>query len=241
MRKVIRRVISRLPPRLRQRLARWRRPPFAYFLRRRTAPISRSYGMDRGTPVDRYFIERFLDENRGAIRGACLEVLDAAYTKRFGRGVTRADVLDIDPTNAQATVVGDLRRLDEVADGTYDCVVLTQVLQYIDDLDAAVRELARVLKPGGTILATVPALQRNERRPHYWKFTAASAEYLFTKRFPPDRLEVRSWGNVLAGTAIWVGLSREDLPAASLDEHDPDFPCTISVRATKPADAPRPA
>jgi hypothetical protein len=34
--------------------------------------------------------------------------------------------------------------------------------------------------------------------------------------------------------AIWIGLAREDLRGRDLDRHDPNFPCTISVRATKP-------
>jgi SAM-dependent methyltransferase len=230
--------MSRLPERLSMRVTRWRRPKFAYLLRLPPAPISNAYGMDRGQPVDRYYIERFLEENRAAIRGACVEVRDAAYTRRFGQGVTREDVLDIDPANANATIVGDLRRLDAVADATYDCVILTQVLQYIDDLDRAVREAVRILKPGGTILATMPCLQRTERHPHHWKFTALSAEYLFTKCFPKECLEVRAWGNVAAGMAIWVGLAREDLRGKDLDRHDPNFPCTISVRATKPLETP---
>jgi SAM-dependent methyltransferase len=227
-------IMSRLPSQLQLRLARWRRPRSLYLLRLPAAPISNCYGMDRGAPVDRYFIERFLDENRDAIRGRCLEVRDADYTRRFGAGVTRADVLDIDRANVNATIYGDLRRLDGVADATYDCVILTQVLLYIDDLDSAVRETARILKPGGTVLATVPCLQRIERTPHFWKFTRSSVEYLFAKCFPREGLQVRSWGNAMAGVAIWVGLAQEDICRSRLDEHDPSFECTISVRATKP-------
>ena len=48
---------------------------------RRTEPISRAYGFDRGTPVDRHYIEAFLqrhapspDYSAGDIRGRVLEV-----------------------------------------------------------------------------------------------------------------------------------------------------------------------
>src|SRR5262249_48893960 len=50
----------------------------------RTSPLSPSWGSDRGTPIDRYYIDRFLGAHRQDIRGRVLEVRDANYTKRFG-------------------------------------------------------------------------------------------------------------------------------------------------------------
>ena len=43
-----------------------------------------------------------------------------------------------------------------VADASVDCVSCTQVLEHIEDDNAAVAEFARVLKPGGHALITVP-------------------------------------------------------------------------------------
>ena len=55
------------------------------------APVSRSYGFDRGLPIDRHYIEDFLRRHgswpgyaAGDIRGAVMEVGDDAYTQRFG-------------------------------------------------------------------------------------------------------------------------------------------------------------
>src|SRR3954471_21782846 len=59
----------------------------------RTTPLSRHFGFDRGTPVDRYYIESFLAENAGAIRGRTLEIGDDEYTHRFGG--TRAQQRDV--------------------------------------------------------------------------------------------------------------------------------------------------
>jgi SAM-dependent methyltransferase len=42
------------------------------------------------------------------------------------------------------------------ADGSFDCVITSEVLEHIDVDTAAITELARVLKPGGTFAATVP-------------------------------------------------------------------------------------
>ena len=51
---------------------------------RRLTPISRYFGFDRGLPVDRYYIERFLARNASEIAGRVLEVGDDGYTRRFG-------------------------------------------------------------------------------------------------------------------------------------------------------------
>jgi arsenite methyltransferase len=39
-----------------------------------------------------------------------------------------------------------------LADGTFDAVVCTQVLEYVDDVAAALAEMRRVLRPGGRLL-----------------------------------------------------------------------------------------
>src|SRR4029450_12246115 len=97
-----------------------------------------------------------------------------------------------------ATIVGDLTDLKLVPDATYDCLVITQVLQYVNDVPAAVSEMHRILRPGGVALVTVPALQKSEpRTPHYWKFTPQSLAYLFGRHFPSTHVNVNSRGNAL--------------------------------------------
>src|ERR1700704_5832421 len=59
----------------------------------RTTPISREYGADRGTTIDRYYIESFLSRHSGDVRGTVLEVHNDTYTQRFGKErVTRSEV-----------------------------------------------------------------------------------------------------------------------------------------------------
>ena len=118
------------PLRWRKRLARARRPAWLGTLRR-LEPLSEHYGRERGTPVDRYYIERFLEAERDAITGRVLEVLNRDYTERFGSAVDRADVLDVDPSNRDATIVADLAAADAIPSDAFDCFVLTQTLQYV--------------------------------------------------------------------------------------------------------------
>lgn len=215
-------------------------PRSGYFLfpvpKRRLEPISRKFGYDRGTPVDRFYIERFLDRAEARIRGVCLEVTDNAYTKRYGGNrVTESHVVDIDRNNKSATVHADLRDMrKEIPDDAFDTVIATHTFGVIDDFEAAIRECARILKPGGTLIATVSSLGvAAEPELAYWRFTKASARYIFGKHFDRETLEVSTFGNVLSGQAFWVGLAAEELSKEELARTDERYPIVIGVIATK--------
>lgn len=219
-----------------RRLRRLTRPAWLGTLRR-TTPISARWGSDRGTPIDRYYIERFLQEHRDDIRGRVLEVQDSGYTERFGRGVESRDVLDIDPTNPRATIVADLSDAQSVPADQFDCFILTQTLQFIYDVRAAIRHAHRILAPGGVLLVTVPAVSRID--PSYgfdadrWRFTGGACRSLLAELFEIDRLTVRSYGNVLTGIGFLAGLASEELSPRELEAHDPLFPVLVAVRAVK--------
>jgi SAM-dependent methyltransferase len=219
----------------RQRLERLRRPAWLGTIRR-TSPLSEHWGRERGTPVDRYYIERFLAEERAAIRGRVLEVMNADYTKRFGAAVFRRDVLDIDPANEAATIVADLAAADSVPSDVFDCFILTQTLQYIYDVKAAVEHAHRILRPGGTLLCTVPAVSRIARlqlESEYWRVTPAGCSRLFGDAFSGGDVAVRGRGNVLTAVAFLVGMAAEELSTRELRQDDPFFPLIVTVRATK--------
>ena len=209
---------------------------------RRTAPISPVWGLDRGMPLDRYYIHRFLDRHRSDIRGRVLEVKDSGYARAFGSDrVTACDVLDVNPANTHATVVADLSRADAIANETYDCFILTQTLGVIYDVAGSVRHAVRVLKPGGVLLCTLPAAGRISPEEgldgDYWRFTEASVRRLFADVLPPGSFEVNGHGNVLACTAFLYGLAPHELSADELDAVDPYFPVVYTVRAVKPPTA----
>jgi SAM-dependent methyltransferase len=221
--------------RVRERLVRLARPAWLGTLHR-TTPLSRHWGTDRGTPVDRYYIEQFLDAHRGDIRGHVLEIKDATYVNRFGSAVTHVDVLDIDPRNPHATIVADLASPAAVEDEQFDCIVLTQTLQFVFDLQAAVRHLHRMLRPGGVLLATAPSITRNDAHllhTDYWRFTAASCQRLVGDQFGAADVSVQTSGNVLAAIAFLAGMAREELSDAELAVRDELFPVIVTIRACK--------
>lgn len=222
---------------LRQYLRRLRHPAWLGTLRR-TMPLSDCWGHDRGIPIDRYYIEQFLAMYRADIHGAVLEIKDSGYTNRFGSNVQRRDVLDIDPANPQATIVVDLATADAIESDSFDCFVLTQTLQFICDPRNAIKHAQRILRPGGVLLATVPAISRVERAyvtTDYWRFTPASCTALFGAVFGAEQTTVRPYGNVLAATAFLTGMAYEELAQHELDAHDPYFPVMVAVRAVKRA------
>jgi SAM-dependent methyltransferase len=209
-----------------------------YFLFASPKPLSEWYGMDRGTPIDRFFIEMFLEKNKGVIKGTCLELLNNNYTTKYGGDTVRvSDILDIEADNICATIIGDLRKLSSVSDDTYDCIILTQVLQFIDDVDAALSECYRILRPGGTILITLPAISRCDCTSgadgDYWRFTTAGAKYLIEKVFNSQRITINSYGNARTGLYFYAGLAQEDVSKKVFSKNDKNFPTVITIVATK--------
>lgn len=257
----IRRAISSVAPHRTKARARRVWPPIGlvrFGSLRRLHPIDRYFGWSRGTPVDRFYIERFLERQSGQdgyligdIKGAVMEVGDDKYTRRFGNvhegpgpapagAVTSVDVLQGDDSNPIATLVGDLETGEGVPEGAFDCVICTQTLLLIYDVKAAIAVLHRSLKPGGVLLVTVPGIIKMSRPDadiygDYWSFTSFSARRLFEEAFPSDSVRIETFGNVHTAAAFLYGLCAEDLRREALEVNDPDFEVTIAVRAVKAA------
>jgi hypothetical protein len=229
--------VPRVLGRIRRTLAR-RPEPRRLGLTRRD-PVSRTFGFERGKPVDRWYIERFLREHSADVRGRVLEVAEDTYTTWYGGArVTHSDVLYAAPGNPGATVVGDLTTGEGIPAGVYDCIVLTQTLPFIYDVAAAVRGTRAALADGGVLLATVPGISqisREDRRDwgDYWRFTTDSVRRLFADVYGEGNIEVRAHGNVLVASAFLYGLAAEELAEADLAHDDPDYEMLITVRAVR--------
>lgn len=214
---------------------------------RRLTPVSREWGSDRGTPVDRYYVEAFLARfagfegyTTGSIGGRILEIGGREYADRFAGDEARAivDVLHENAANPDASVIGDLTDAATLPAGAYDCIICTQVLPVIWDVPSAIRSMHRALKPGGVAFITVPGITKalTPDRDHWgdwWRFTASSARRLVAEVFVDGHVEVETYGNLLSATMFLHGHAAEELGAAELDLRDPDYEVTIAVRAIK--------
>lgn len=204
---------------------------------RRLEPFS-TWGSSRGGPIDRIYINTFIERHASDVRGRVLEVMSDHYTKRYGTGVTQADILDVDDTNPRATFYADIADAPNVPDDTFDCVVLTQVLPLVYDPRAALRTAHRILAPGGVLLATTGGISRIApvEAPvygHWWHFTSMSARRLAEEVFGAGNVAVETYGNVLAAAGFLFGLGRYDLSPEELAVHDPAYEVTIGIRAVK--------
>ena len=203
----------------------------------RTTPFSNEFGYDRGGPIDRYYIERFLQEEAAAIQGRVLEIGDNEYTLRFGQQVTKSDILHVHASNPNATFVGDLSNAPHIPDEVFDCIVLTQTLHLIYDYKAALVTCHRILKPGGVLLLTVPGITPIDRgewkKTWYWSFTDKALLRLLPDTFASDTLEVNSFGNVLVASAFLYGMGVAELTLSQLDEYDPQFQVINTVKTVK--------
>ena len=203
---------------------------------RRTRPFSDHYGFDRGTPIDRYYVLRFMEKYRRHITGDVLEIQSAAYTKYCGHDVRRSESIDVDPQHG-TTYVCDLAHSENVlATNSYDCFLLPNTLNHLKDVTGSLRHALRVIKPGGVILATAPTLTPlTPDFSEYQRFTTRGLRELVKSACSDCEINIESHGNVLAATAALMGIVCEELTTPELDANDPRYPVLITLFCRKPA------
>jgi glycosyltransferase involved in cell wall biosynthesis len=204
----------------------------------RTTPFSNDFGFDRGGPVDRYYIEKFLDENRNVIKGRVLEIGDNAYTLRYGgKNVTQSDVLHVAQANDTVTFVGDLSDAPQIPSDAFDCIILTQTLHFIYDFRAALSTCKRILKKNGVLLLTIPGIShidKGEWKDYWlWAFTDKSIRRLLSENFEAGNMEVKTYGNVYVATAFLYGMGLPEVRKDFLDVHDPAYQVIIAAKVSK--------
>ena len=218
---------------------RRREPPARDRVGRDLEPVSRNFGFDRGKPVDRWYIERFLREHEADVRGRVLELYESTYTQWFGGDrVTASEVLHHGDDNPAATLRGDLMTGEGVPEAAFEAFIFTQTLHLIPEPEAAIRGTWRALAPGGVLLGTLPGMSRvcTDDRPvwgDWWRFTTDGARKLFGDVYGAENVEVAAAGNVVSACAFLYGLAAEDLDERELAHHDPDYELVVTVRAVR--------
>jgi SAM-dependent methyltransferase len=237
--KIVGSLTSRVPLRtkavMRRRINRLNRPRWGNL--RRGEPFSAYYGFDRGTPVDRFYIERFLAERARDIRGNVLEVGNPRYARVF-RGSTpdRVEIVDNDAANKEATIVADLSEPSSLPAGRFDCFILTQTLQLVANLDAALQNAWQSLAQGGVLLISVPGITRSDPvdlTADRWRFTPSGLDTLVARTCLNGRRDVVGYGNLTGAVAFLMGLAAEELDECDLSRADAHFPVVVCARVQK--------
>ena len=228
---------------------RWLRLPLIRQLRstqfRRLQPIGN--GRLRGTPIVRYYWDRYLQKNRSAIRGVALEI-GTTYTIRSygGQSVDQADAIDLFAHSPEVTVVADLSRADDIAADIYDCFVIQFTMHLIYDVEAALFHAVRILKPGGVLLVNFPCVDyyfphgldmgTGEPLYMYWWFTPIQVENILRRiGLHEADYSLEIYGNLFTRVAYQLNLPAEELTEKELDTYDAGHPLLICARVVKPA------
>ncbi len=149
----------------------------------------------------------------------------AAWLRAEGRSATGSRVLDVGcgekpyfPFFASASeyvgvdvvaspaadIVGAVESLP-IADESFDVVLCTQVLEHVDDPAAAVRELHRVTRPGGRVLASTHGVMVFHPNPNdYWRWTHTGLRRLFERNGDWRSIDVTPGAGSAAGLAMLI-------------------------------------
>jgi glycosyltransferase involved in cell wall biosynthesis/SAM-dependent methyltransferase len=201
-----------------------------------TRPLSTEWGADRGLAPHRYYLERFLAESAGYIRGRCLEFQDSDYVPRFGgHAVTSLDILHLDASNARATLVADLTKPNQLPSNHFDCIICTHVLQLILDVEKALADLHRILRAGGALLVGEPHVSMcGITYGEIWRFTPRGMAALLARAFGAEQVTVHGYGNSLTTAGDFRGLVTDEFTQAELNAHDTRFAvevCAVAIKA----------
>ena len=204
-------------------------------------PFSKVFGFDRGTPIDRKFIDNFLSQNSHYIKNDILEIGDDQYISKYGKEIKRAVVLAGNGKRKETiSFEGDLTKKNTLLKlGKFDCVIATNVLNFIFDYDSAVYGLSILTKEKtGCVLATVAGGPTQVSRydyvkwGDYWRFTDLSVKKIFEKYF--EKVNIETYGNAPMAAAFNMGLAQEEIPSQLFQINDFNYQIIISIKASLP-------
>lgn len=200
-------------------------------------PVSRRFGLDRGKAIDRFYIEKFLETNCQYICGDVMEIGDNRYTMKFGRNIKNSYILHVNGWG-ENVIKGDFATGEGIRENTVDCLIFTQTLQHIFDKEKTIRNIYKVLKPGGAALLTSGFIAQLSPYDYYnwgefWRLTDQSMKKLLMGQFEGNKIKVRSYGNVKTAMSFLYGLCQEDLEETDYSYDDEQYPVIVAGIAQK--------
>lgn len=201
-------------------------------------PLNRTFGWERGKPVDRYYIERFLEGNRELIGGDVLEIAENTYTMQFGgERVKNSYILHIEGWGENA-IKGNLETGEGIEIEKFDTVIITQTLMFTYGIEQVAQNIYKMLKQGGRAFITVAGISQISRYVadewgSYFAFHEDAMRKLFVPLFGEENVDVQTHGNMKTAIALLYGLSYEDLKPEDFEIVDNDYPVIITTALYK--------
>ena len=199
---------------------------------KKTVPICQAFGLTRGTPVDRYYLSKFIAEIRPQIVGKILEIGGTPKDKDFyelNTG-TSYQVLNLE-AGPGIDIVGDVHDSSIINSDSFDSIIIFNVLEHCYAPWIAVENIYKWLKPGGKCFAMVPSSIRIHATPKdYWRPLPDAFAWIF-RNFSQQKLSV--YGNPTTVIASYHGIAVEELTSEELDAFHPDYPVATCIVAEK--------
>lgn len=127
-------------------------------------------------------VGRWLADNSGAVSGLLLDLGAGNQPFKVWYSGLAEKCVSVDVTPAPGLDVLSMAAPLPFGSSTFDTVLCTSVLEHVPDAEAVVSEIARVLKPGGRLLITVPFLYPTHEAPYdFWRTTHLGLRSVLTR------------------------------------------------------------
>ncbi len=173
----------------------------------------------------RYFIDEFFTRRVAELPDGA-RVADIGGKKARKRGLfdigreaaargLRVSNINLDPAT-EPDILADACRIP-LPDASFDCAILAEIIEHLPDPAAALREAARLLGPGGVLLATAPFMYQvhpdpldiGRYAPDWWRAALADAGFAQVEIEPQGRYfsvladMLRAWACWAEETGSW--------------------------------------
>ena len=144
---------------------------------------------DREECFDRWYINDFVERNQESIKGNVLEFCGGeVYAKKYGDQSAKVKMMTSlrhKEINTDADFYADLDDASTLPKEKFDCIIATQVIMYVNNVEQSLINLKSMLKPGGTLILTVPGplFHHSKNSHHMYSFTEESLKYAVGKVF----------------------------------------------------------
>lgn len=194
--------------------------------------MSRQFGLERGTSIDRIYIGRFLNQYRNLITGDCIEIAEDTYTRKFGTNIDNAYIMHVSGEND--AIKGNLVTGEGIQERIADCAIITQTLSFLDNPNKAVLNLYKLLKKDGNALITVGGISPlsvydSDRWGHFIGFYKQGIEALFASEDMDCDITIETYGNVKMVMGFLYGMCAEDYKEEDFEKVDEMYPLIYGI------------
>lgn len=208
-----------------------------HFMEMPLEPISRRFGSEFGTPIDRVYIERFIREQSQYIRGTVMEIAEDKYARAYQSQISEMQILHVNGWGGKV-IKGNFATGEGIVPNSIDCLICTQTLLFIYDLKNSIKNIYALLKEGGTALITVPGITQVSLYDYrnwgqYWSFTELSLRKLLQQFFADEKIEIKVYGNVKTAVGFLYGVCAETLSDSDFAYDDIQYQVIMGARVIK--------